>query len=219
MKTDLSLLILLPTRHGVSRETAGSVASLLAEGLAVNVMEEWGISDPAIARQCLATRARDWLRDNPKPTHVLWLDDDIAFEPSTVLNHARLTTKYASTCSAVSGRFVNRYNPKTLAGFVKDQGFEWPRSDMPAILAGMGCLMLTIDNFMKHLEASPLNASDGKVLICSGCIRYHDGEPQYYGEDYDYSVRLIEATGLPVVLAPPDVRYGHVIRQVVYPSL
>lgn len=212
--TPFNLLILIPTRNGISEETRASICKLACfDDVRFSEITHTGISDPAIARQTLAGEAYKQLTsEDEKYTHVLWLDDDIEFDPQTVIQHMRLVNEYPQF-SAISGRFVNRYKPNTLAG-TRLQTPAHQRADMPFILAGMGCLMLSADTFIYHVACAPKNKSDGRPLVCSGVIV--DG--QYYGEDFNYSQTLRAVTGKPVVLAPPDIRYGHIVRHVVYPA-
>lgn len=222
------ILVLTPTRNGLKSAHTLSLGSIPPEEVKITQLIETGISDPAIARQHLATKALNFMlllmtQEKPLPTHVLWLDDDISVKFECLLEHLAITSEFADRVSAVSGRFVNRYKPNTIAAtpdpFRKSNAIV--RVDMPIIWAGMGCLMLTGENFLKATKNSSINHGDGRRLVCSGAIFLHpvSGEPCYRGEDYDYSWGLTSVTGLPVVLAPPHVRYGHEVTQQVWPAI
>jgi hypothetical protein len=79
----LSLFVAIPTYGGVQPEHAAAVLRLqawaLAQGLPIEVVQH-GMTEIARSRNILATR----FLEADGPTHLLFIDSDIAFEPGAV---------------------------------------------------------------------------------------------------------------------------------------
>src|SRR5690606_9401203 len=100
------LLILTPTRAGLSPEFQANLAQLPG---AIPIFHP-GESDISQARQIVATLAEEFLQSaNPRAQavrFVLWLDDDMQALPETVAAHMALLER--SGLEAISGRYVQR---------------------------------------------------------------------------------------------------------------
>jgi len=220
------LLILTPTRAGLSPEFQANLAQLPG---AIPIFHP-GESDISQARQIVATLAEEFLQSaNPRAQavrFVLWLDDDMQALPETVAAHMALLER--SGLEAISGRYVQR-RAAALAAVLNPDDDGKPvvleaddgrgnRVEFLRVWAGLGALMLTRRAFLRVCgealwsEKSPDGRS--RRLVCSSSIEtLPDGRGRYWPEDFDFCRRVGD-----VWLGPLWLRYGHKRERFEYPN-
>lgn len=203
------------------------------------IVASFGCSDIALHRCIVAGRAYAQIQRNPgKYTYVVWIDDDMTFGPPHL---AFMREQCRQMQTAVTGLYCKRGNPNVLcirAITEMDPPIEPRRvilaslpdgSDASAVVfdsypvtSGMGCLMLSVEHFVKHCEAVPqirATSTDGSVVmtpgICAaGMCDDRDGTLGWVSEDQDYTENLW-ARDIGLWTCP--IVFGHVSELPLFP--
>lgn len=236
------MLILLPCYKQPHPYTRAFLDLLVELGASVSF--SWGCSDPALHRCIIAGRAWRVLReDDGKHRFVIWIDDDMV-APRGAVQLMRYIVEKKQV--AVSGMYCKRGNQRALAQSL------WPEPpisvelvhreidpstgislgcgavqisaiDLLPVIGGMGCLMVSREDFLRHVEQVPnvrKTFPDGVQTdmpgICSsGFCLDTNGEYGWLSEDLVYCQSLWRwASG---VYAAP-IAWGHVSEMQLAPT-
>lgn len=230
------LLILLPCYKQPHPYTRAFVDLLIQCG--ADIQFSWGCSDPALHRCIVAGRAWRVLReDEGRHKYLIWIDDDMVGPRGGVHLMRHIVQE---TNVAISGLYCKRGNQRALAHSLWPEppreislkkrpcpsgvgsptmipmlGHPIATIDLLPIIGGMGCLMVSRDDFLRHVEQVPnvtKTFPDGVTTdmpgICSsGFTRDTNGEYGWLSEDLVYCQSLWHwASG---VYAAP-IAWGHV---------
>lgn len=231
------MLILLPSYKQPHPYTRAFVDLLVELGASISF--SWGCSDPALHRCILAGRAWRALReDDGKHQFVLWVDDDMVAPRGAVqlMRHIVAEKKVA-----VSGMYCKRGNQRALCQSIWPEppiGIELELLDsvqrgdgvevahyceLLPIIGGMGCLMISRQDFLRHVEQVPnvrRKFEDGVQTdmpgVCSsGFCLDTNGEYGWLSEDLVYCQSLWRwSSG---VYAAP-IAWGHVSEMQLVPT-
>jgi len=217
------VLLITPMRDKYEEETEKSVKQCVELG--ASVLTSKGISDITQHRCILAGKVLRNLGAWESIQTIVWVDSDQVFEPVDV---AVLVWLSRWQNIPVSGCYVIREaaitEPAIAAVAIDEPPLPVPmmRSPyylyLPQVYAGMGCLAVPRELFIRHAEKSIQCESRYKAgtvhypaITFSGPVPLADGKFTWGADDTAYSELLAQATGCLPVLAPVSI--GHVRRE------
>jgi|WetSurMetagenome_2_1015567.scaffolds.fasta_scaffold00908_29 hypothetical protein len=196
------------------------------------IVRSTGISDIALHRNLIAGMGMQVLKSNEQLSSVLWLDDDMTFAVEDI---AALKYFAAIGHCAVTAIYCKRGNSKELtcgpAFAPNESGADHKWLALPdgsevecfPVIAGMGAMMLSRDDFVKSCELSQRcfgktkTAADAMPAVCfSGPMANDDGSYEWVSEDRAYSSLLWSV--LPGGLFAVPVAVGHVSEVALVPD-
>lgn len=192
------VLVLLPSYRGPHPRTRALLEDLSACG--ANIVASYHCSDVALHRNLVAGRALQVLEANERLRWVMWLDDDMV---GTLAHVAFLRAACSELKAAVTGLYCKRTDPAVLT--IKQQARELPKRvcfdtelkpvsfESHGVLAGLGCLMVSRDDFQLHAATVPAfdHVIAGRkmgvpALCCSGVCPDETGKIGWVSEDQCY---------------------------------
>lgn len=204
-----------------------SISSLANSGLfnIVELIEIYGYSEVSRARNVCATRALLALEDERyggslANTIVFWFDSDMVILSNLlVADHAMLVHK---TGVPISGAYVQRKKQNKLAASLDDSRIPTEICNvlLTPVLSGMGCLMLTANDFAANIIQSKAHRDKEGNLIsympCYPWIEKTPGSDNYHmlGEDYTYCRNL----GGVWLAEDKQFNYGHICEIIAVPK-
>ena len=199
----MSLLVLVPTRDVISKETTECFAYLPKSATLRSLV---GCSDVTLARNVLLTDAFDSMRANSAIEGALFIDDDIVFNRSNV--EALLEQSQTLGNIATAGAYGHGQGSFAATRF--GRSIEGPgRKPVPLFYTGAGFLFIPrrlvldlggVSRVVSGPEGRPVRAF----------TQSHPGPEMWHSEDYELCWRL---GGVPLVTT-----VGHVKRMTLYPD-
>lgn len=197
------IMLLVPSYVQPDVRTHGCIDQLIRLG--ADITSSYGCSDPALHRCLVAGRAMSQIESHPeKYKYVCWIDDDMVFSPS----HLMFLRQSAMALSAsVTGIYCRRGDPTTACvrhipsqhppicernTLLFSEGEQASFTAYP-VTAGMGCLLVPVEDFMRHCASCPvadisLNTGE-KTVVVGVCSSQMGGVPGAFGwvsEDESY---------------------------------